>query len=104
MNEQETGGGKPHIEFSKVALLVQFGISTLLTLLSVAAFFMGKDVSSLGMLTGGSIAADGAITSFYLWKAKTENRAKYAERFALKVAEKYGIESALQLTEIVLKE
>ena len=56
------------------------------------------------MLTGGSIAADGAITSFYLWKAKTENRAKYAERFALKVAEKYGIESALQLTEIVLKE
>ena len=41
MNEQETDGGKPHIEFSKVALLVQFGISTLLTLLSVTAFFMG---------------------------------------------------------------
>lgn len=92
------------IEFSKLALMIQFTLSAVLTLAVLVAFLLGKDVSQLGMLPIASYVTDGSTLSFYLWKAKTENRAKYAELFALKAAEKYGIEAALQLTEIVLKD
>ena len=105
MNEGQKAGSRTlGLEFSKIALLIQFALSVLLVLVMVIAFLLGKDISPLGMLTGGSVISDGAITSFYLWKSKVENRAKYAERFALKVAETYGIEAALQMAELVLKE
>lgn len=92
------------MEFSKLAIMIQFLLSVVLILVVLAAFLLGKDVSQLGMLSTVSCVMDGTALSFYLWKAKTENRAKYAELFALKAAEKYGIEAALQMTEIVLKE
>lgn len=105
MNEQRAGGSRAQgIEFSKLALLIQFMLSVGLTLVVVIAVLMGKDISGLSIVAGGSYVSDGAITSFYLWKAKTENRAKYAERFALRAAKEYGIEAALQLTEIIVKD
>ena len=45
-----------------------------------------------------------AIGMFYLWKAKNENRAKYAQKYMDKWAEKYGPEAAARIAEIVLKD
>ena len=47
---------------------------------------------------------DGAWGGFYYWKSKNENRAKYAQRFLNKFADKYGADAALRAAEIVLKD
>ena len=45
-----------------------------------------------------------ALNAFYIWKAKNENRAKYAQEFVCKIADKYGVEAAALFAEVVLKE
>lgn len=50
------------------------------------------------------IAETTASSGFYLWKAKNENRAKYAQKYMNKWAEKYGPEAAARIAEIVLKD
>ena len=47
---------------------------------------------------------DGTWGGFYLWKSKNENRAKYAQRFLNRFADKYGADIALRAAEIVLKD
>ena len=54
-----------------------------------------------------TLAAIGLLTTaygFYMWKSKNENRAKYAQRFLNRFADKYGADAALRATEIVLKD
>ena len=54
-----------------------------------------------------TLAAIGLLATaygFYMWKSKNENRAKYAQRFLNKFADKYGADAALRATEIVLKD
>ena len=62
------------------------------------------DVTALAALAGTSFVVDGTWGGFYLWKSKNENRAKYAQRFLNKFADKYGADAALRATEIVLKD
>ena len=47
---------------------------------------------------------NGAWGGFYFWKAKNENRAKYAQRFLKQFADKYGADVAVRVAEIVLKD
>ena len=58
------------LEFSKLALMIQFLLSAVLTVVVLAAFLLGRDVSQLGMLPIASYVSDGSTLSFYLWKAK----------------------------------
>lgn len=62
------------------------------------------DVTAIAALTGTSFVTDGAWGGFYYWKSKNENRAKYAQRFLNKFADKYGADAALRAAEIVLKD
>jgi len=39
-----------------------------------------------------------------MWKSKNENRAKYAQKFVLDFADKYGIDAAIRIAEVVLKD
>lgn len=50
------------------------------------------------------LAETTSSSGFYLWKAKNENRAKYAQKYMDKWAEKYGPEAAARIAEIVLKD
>ena len=50
------------------------------------------------------LAETTASSGFYLWNAKNENRAKYAQKYMDKWAEKYGPEAAARIAEIVLKD
>ena len=45
-----------------------------------------------------------AMNAFYIWKAKNENRAKYAQIFIEKLADKYGAEAAALFADTVLKD
>lgn len=86
--------------FSKRILILSYTI--LIVLLGL--FFVVEDKSSWVVVICAWITECGAVTAFYLWKSKNENRAKYAQRFLVKFADKYGADVALRLAEIVLKD
>lgn len=92
------------MEFSKRMLLLHAGITITLCVVTIIGAFGGNDVTAIAALAGTSFVADGCWGGLYLWKAKNENRSKYAQKFVLKFADKYGIEAALRMSEIVLKD
>lgn len=79
-------------------------LSVLLCLTVIIGTLMSIDVSAIAVLAGSSLLTDGAWGGFYFWKSKNENRAKYAQRFVKLFAEKYGIDAAIRVAEIVLKD
>ncbi len=92
------------MEFSKKMLVLQYAISFVLVAVTIIGTFKGHDVTAIAALAGGSILADGSTTAFYFWKARTENRAKYAQRFVSRFAQEYGIEAAISLSETVFRD
>ena len=70
-------------------------ISVLLCVATIVTNYLGFDVTALAGLAGAC---------FYFWKAKNENRAKYAQRFLKQFADKYGADVAVRVAEIVLKD
>ena len=85
-------------------LLLHILISVVLCGITVAGTLRGLDVTAIAVLAGTSFVTDGAWGGFYLWKSKNENRAKYAQRFLNRFADKYGADIALRAAEIVLKD
>lgn len=92
------------MEFSKRLLIVQYILSVALVLVSVIGAFSDHDVTAIAALAGTSVLADGTVTGFYYWKAKNENRAKYAQEFVRQFAGEHGIDAAIRLAEVVLKD
>ena len=92
------------MEFSKLMLVLHIFLSLCLCLITVVGSFMGVDVTAVGVLAGTSFVTDGAWGGFYYWKSKNENRAKYAQKFVKLFAEKYGVDAAIRLSEVVLKD
>lgn len=91
-------------EYSKIVLMLQYIVSFLLVAATIIGTLIGRDVTAIAAIAGASILVDGYATKHYYWKARNENRAKYAQEFVRSFAETYGIEAAIQLAEIVLKE
>ena len=85
------------MEFSKKWLIC----SALVSLALIIACAAGADLTEI---TLAALAETTASSGFYLWKAKNENRAKYAQKYMDKWAEKYGPEAAARIAEIVLKD
>lgn len=92
------------MEFSKKMLILHILITICLCVTTVVGSFKGADVTAVGILAGTSFVTDGAWGGFYLWKSKNENRAKYAQKFIRTVADKYGIDAAIRIAEVVLKD
>lgn len=93
------------MEFSKKMLVLH---STITVLLIVAVVVINvateRDVTALAALAGTSFVVDGTWGGFYLWKSKNENRAKYAQKFVKLFAKEYGVDAAIRLAEVVLKD
>ena len=85
-------------------LILHIFITVCLCVTTVVGSFVGVDVTAVGVLAGTSFITDGAWGGFYLWKSKNENRAKYAQKFIRLFAREYGVESAIKVAEIVLKD
>ena len=85
------------MEFSKLWLIS----SALLALALTVVYICGVQIVEIVLAAYAELAVS---SGFYFWKAKNENRAKYAQRFLQKFADKYGAETALRAAEIVLKE
>ena len=63
-----------------------------------------EEKEALGGIVCAWIAECGAATGFYFWKAKNENRSKYAMKFVRELADRYGLDGAARILEIVLRE
>ena len=92
------------MDFSKKMLLLHVFVSICLCVVTAVGSFVGVDVTAVGVLAGASFITDGAWGGFYLWKSKNENRAKYAQEFIRLIADKHGIDAAIQIAQVVLKD
>ena len=92
------------MEFSKKMLVLHICISVLLCITTIVGTLTDHDVTAIAALTGTSLVTNGAWGGFYFWKAKNENRAKYAQRCLKQFADKYGADVAVRIAEIVLKD
>ena len=92
------------MEFSKKLLLFSWAVTIILTAITVVLPAVYIPADGLYVVTPLSWAETAAATGFYYWKSKNDNRAKYAQRFVKKFAEEYGIDAALRISEVVLKD
>ena len=84
--------------FSKIIVIASWAVAVTLTTLSCC----GVTVDPVALAASwGEVTA---VNAFYLWKAKNENRAKYAQKFLDDFAEKYGADTAVRMAEVVLKD
>lgn len=92
------------MEFSKKILF--FSWSVTIVLIVMAVIFSCKNISTdvIGTIIPYSWAETGTATAFYYWKAKNENRAKYAHRFLKEFTKEWDSETAIRMAEIVLKD
>ncbi len=91
-------------EFSKMSLILHYLVSAVLIAVVIVGTLTGYDVTNVAMLAGASVLVDGYDTKHYFWKARNENRAKYAQQFVKDLAQAYGIDAAIRVADTVLKE
>jgi len=92
------------MSFTKRLVIASWGLVGVLIILSVLLPALG--LNNEGVLTAMPYAFGdaGIVNTFYIWKSKNENRHKYAMLYVDKIAEKFDIETAVRIAEIVLKE
>lgn len=92
------------IETSKKILWLDLIIGIIVTVTVIVGNCRGLNMAEAAIVAGFWDAQLAAVVSFYLWKSKNENRSKHAMALVRELADKYGIESAAHIAEIVLKE
>lgn len=91
-------------EFSKKMLVFSWIVTIILTVLTIVFSLKGLPTDAMYVITPLAWAETATATGYYFWKAKNENRAKYAQQFLERLADKWGTEAALRVAEIVLKD
>ena len=89
---------------SKKILVVNILIAVLLAIAVTVGAFLGKDMSQVAAIAVGWDAQLAVSVGFYYWKAKNENRSIHAMKLVKDLAKEYGIEHAVHLAEVVLKD
>lgn len=92
------------MEFSKKLLIFSWTVTLTLTALHIWLSLNGLPTDAMTIITPLAWTESTAHTCFYHWKAKNENRAKYAQRFMRDIAQEWGPETAIRIAEIVLKD
>ena len=92
------------MEFSKKLLLFSWAVTLILTAITVLLSLGSMPTDAMSIITPLAWAETATATAFYYWKAKNENRAKYAQKFLRSFSAEWGPETALRIAEIVLKD
>lgn len=92
------------MEFSKRITVLSWTVALILTFLAVVLPAIGYSAEGVNTALPYSWAEVTAVNGFYLWKAKNENRSKYAQMYVNKIAEQHGIDAAIRIAEVVLKD
>ena len=92
------------MEFSKRLLYFSWAVTLILTMITVWLSLRAMPSDAMLVITPMAWTETGVATGYYYWKAKNENRAKYAQRFLKEIAKEWGTETAVRMAEIVLKD
>ena len=92
------------METSKKILYFLGIIEVLLLLFTCIIVVALGDASPIYYMVTAISTEFAAATGFYYWKAKNENRYKYAMKFVGRIADRYGIDMAVRISDIVLKD
>lgn len=92
------------MEFSKALTLFVDGVWGSLIFLIIVLPCFGLNVDGLVSIFNDVSEVVAVVNGFYFWKNKNANRSKYAMRYVNKFADKYGIEWAVRIAEVVLKD
>ena len=92
------------METSKKILYFLAIIEIFLIIFTCCMIVVLGDSSPIYYMVSAISAEFGAATAFYYWKAKNENRSKYAMDFVEKIADRYGIDMAVRMSDIVIKD
>lgn len=92
------------MEFSKKLLISSATVTLILSALTIWMSQNAMPLDAMLVITPLSWTETGAATGFYFWKAKNENRAKYAQKFLREITKEWGAETAIRIAEIVLKD
>lgn len=92
------------MEFSKKLLFTSSVVTLVLTVMCIWFSVAGLSLEGLSIVTPLAWVETGTATGYYYWKAKNENRAKYAQTFVRDFAKDCDTETALRMAEIVLKD
>lgn len=96
---------KKKLTFSKKLLIAGLTISLLMCIACVVLrVIFDKEISDIMAVTLATFFTDSTYGSFYYWKEKNANRAKYAQQFVLLFADAYGVEAAIRIAEVVLRD
>jgi len=95
--EMKTSFTKAYFTFLIILEIIIFAITCGLAILSADPQPMYWIITAIG--TEISV-----FSGFYAHKALQENRAKYAQRYITEFADKYGLDAALQISQLVLQE
>ncbi len=96
---------KKKITFSKKLLIAGLVISLLMCLACIVLRVVFKqEISDIMTITLATFFTDSTYGSFYYWKEKNANRAKYAQQFVLLFADAYGVDAAIRIAEVVLRD
>lgn len=88
------------MEWSKKILIFSY----LMLGVFIIIFLAVEDKTAAATVLCGWIVECGGATAFYFWKAKNENRSKYALEFVRELADKYGLDATARIIESVLKD
>lgn len=88
------------MEWSKKILIFSY----LMLGVFIIIFLADEDKTAAATVLCGWIVECGGATAFYFWKAKNENRSKYALKFVRELADKYGLDATARIIESVLKD
>lgn len=97
-------GERKHVETTKILLAASWAAAILFSALAIVFPICGIYSDGLQVVAPLAWAEVTAMNAFYIWKAKNENRAKYAQIFIEKLADKYGAEAAALFADTVLKD
>ena len=89
---------------SKTILVVNFIVAILLTVAVVVGAYLQIDMSPLTAIAVGWDGQLAVSVGFYYWKAKNENRSKYAMKLVKDLAKEHGMENVINLAEVILKD
>lgn len=92
------------MEFSKLLTLIANFIWGILIVLIIVLPNLGLTIDGLVSIFPDVSGVVAVIDGFYFWKNKNANRSKYAMKYVNRFADKYGMEWAVRIAEVVLKD
>lgn len=94
---------KEELSFTKKYFLYLVALEFFVIIFSCVMVAITMDTLPLNWILTAMGAELSVYSAFYCWKARSENRAKYAQLFVSEIADKYGIDVAIRIADIVLQ-